>query len=201
MAHSKFLSYVVLPLALVASSALAHADSVSFAEERAKIEDLHARYLFAYDWHDVESYLATFTEDGLLDYGGGELKGHDAIRAYLTERRERREKERAATPEGERTPVGRHVISNVVVQIDGDRARSVAYWTHMRATKTGYGTVEFFGHYEDDLVKKDGKWLYERRRVYNQAIPEWSAHDNNPAVSSSPPMKKREVSTGTTSTR
>ncbi len=43
----------------------------SYAEDRAAIEDLQARYLFALDFHDPDLYVSTFTPDGVLDYGSG----------------------------------------------------------------------------------------------------------------------------------
>jgi hypothetical protein len=36
----------------------------SYAEDRAAIDDLQARYLFAMDFHDPDLYVTTFTEDG-----------------------------------------------------------------------------------------------------------------------------------------
>jgi hypothetical protein len=29
----------------------------------------------------------------------------------------------------------------------------------------------YFGHYEDELVKVGGKWLFKRRSVYNESQP------------------------------
>jgi len=52
----------------------------SYGEDRAAIEDLQARYLFALDFHDPDLYLSTFTEDGVLDYGSGDVKGRQAIK-------------------------------------------------------------------------------------------------------------------------
>src|SRR5262245_28328025 len=52
----------------------------SYAEDRAAIEDLQARYLFAMDFHDPDLYVTTFTEDGILDVGSGEIKGRQAIK-------------------------------------------------------------------------------------------------------------------------
>jgi hypothetical protein len=53
----------------------------SYAEDRAAIEDLQARYLFALDFHDPDLYVSTFTPDGVLDYGSGLVKGREAIKA------------------------------------------------------------------------------------------------------------------------
>lgn len=163
----------------------------SYGDDRALIEDLQARYLFAFDWHDAQGYAGTFAEDGILDYGGGEIKGREAIAGFIESGRQRNEQARANTPAGERPRVGRHIISNIVVKIDGDRARGLAYWTHMTSGKDGYGTVDFFGHYEDELVKVDGQWLFARRRIYNEAIPEWAAQAANPVVTPSPAPKVR----------
>jgi hypothetical protein len=55
----------------------------SYAADRAQIEDLQARYMLALDSGDVETYLSTFTKDGILDIGDGEIKGHDAIRKII----------------------------------------------------------------------------------------------------------------------
>ena len=160
----------------------------SYGDDRAMIEDLQARYLFAFDWGDAQSYANTFAEDGILNYGGGVFKGRQAIRAFM---QPSGEQGRPKTPEGERPRVGRHIISNIVVNIDGDRATSQAYWTHMTTGPTGYGTVDFFGHYEDELVKVNGEWLFSKRHIYNEAIPEWVAGRNNPVVSPSPPPRER----------
>ena len=64
----------VLMLALAVPSA-AHAKVVpsptyarSYGQDRAEIEDLMARYLFAIDYFDWDSYVATFTDDGELEF-------------------------------------------------------------------------------------------------------------------------------------
>ena len=44
----------------------------SYADDRAAIEDLQARYLFALDFHDPDLYIATFTEDGIFNEGRDE---------------------------------------------------------------------------------------------------------------------------------
>ena len=55
-------------LLLTGLGAIAHAQqprySHSYAEDRAEIEDLMARYLFAIDYNDWDAYVGTFAEDG-----------------------------------------------------------------------------------------------------------------------------------------
>jgi uncharacterized protein (TIGR02246 family) len=167
--------------------------NADYGEDRARIEDLQARYLFAFDFGDAEGYANTFAPDGILNYGAGESKGREAIAAFISSGRERTAEARANPPAGERPSIGRHIINNIVVTIapDGMTARSQAYWTHMTSDATGYGTVDFFGHYEDQLVKIDGEWLFARRHIYNEAIPEWASRYLNPVTNPSPPPRQR----------
>jgi len=152
----------------------------SYAADRARIENLQARYLFAMDFRDAQSYAATFTEDGVLDYGAGQLKGRQAIHDMVAGFRER-----AATLQpGEGPPKGRHSITSMVIDVQGDRATSVAYWFLMGNDNPERKTqLESFGHYEDELVKIDGQWLFSLRKIYNEEVPAWSwTSDGNPAV-------------------
>ena len=190
MSRTRLLISVVALAAVLACTACSKFDGSSYGEDRALIEDLQARYLFAFDWGDAEGYANTFAEDGVLNFGWGEYKGRQAIRGFMERDDESGEQSRPSTPEGERPRVGRHIISNIVVNIDGDRATGRAYWTHMTTGPTGYGTVDFFGHYEDEMVKVNGEWLFSRRHIYNEAVPEWAAGRNNPLVRPSPPPKE-----------
>lgn len=194
MVRSKFSGGLFAALVLFSSSIASESAFASYADDRAAIEDLHGRYLFAFDWNDAATYAATFAEDGILDYGAGEVKGRKAIAEFIEAGRKRNEEARAKTPAGERPRVGRHIITNIVVKVDGDKARGLAYWTHMTTGPNGYGTVDFFGHYEDELVKVNGEWLYARRRIYNQAIPEWEAQRANPVLNPSPAPRQRAPS-------
>jgi hypothetical protein len=133
--------------------------------------------------------------DGILDFGWGEIKGREAIGKFIQDGRKRTEEARAKTPAGQRPSVGRHIISNIVVKVDGSKARGVAYWSHMTSGADGRGGVDFFGHYEDEMVKVNGEWLFARRRIYNEAIPEWASQYVNPVSTPNPPPKYRAPST------
>lgn len=165
-----------------------------YGDDRALIEDLQSRYLFAFDFGDPEGYAGTFTPDGILDFGQGEVKGRAAIAKFIEDGRKRQLEARANVKPGERPSVGRHIINNRVIKITGDKAHGVAYWTHMTSGSNGRGTVDFFGHYEDDMVKVNGEWLFSRRRIYNEAIPEWASQYENPVKTPSPPPKFRAPS-------
>jgi hypothetical protein len=46
--------------------------------------------------------------------------------------RKRAEEARAQTPPGQQPTVGRHIINNRVIKVDGNKAHGVAYWASGR---------------------------------------------------------------------
>ena len=141
----------------------------SYAEDRAAIEDLQARYLFALDFHDPDLYVSTFTEDGVLDYGSGEVKGRQAIKEVIA---------RMPNPKqvaGKRAAAARHNISNIVIKVEGNTATGRSYWFHYsNDNPERRGVFDGFGHYEDELVKVNGMWRFTKRKIYNEGRNEWA---------------------------
>jgi hypothetical protein len=152
----------------------------SYADDRAAIEDLQARYMFALDFHDADAYVATFTEDGVLDYGPV-IKGREAIRKVIVDMG-KRFSDQAPDASGLWPWVGRHNISNIVIKVDGDKAEGRAYWFHYNNnTPKRTGQLDAFGTYEDEMVKVDGKWLFSKRKIYNEQVKDWAYKGGNPA--------------------
>ena len=141
----------------------------SYGDDRAAIEDLQARYLFALDFHDPDLYVSTFTEDGVLDYGSGDVKGRQAIKDVIAGM----PKPKAVS--GMRDGAARHNISNIVIKVDGDKATSVSYWFHYsNDNPQRRGVFDGFGHYEDQLTKVNGKWFFTKRKIFNEGRDEWA---------------------------
>lgn len=67
-------------------------------------------------------------------------------------------------------PRVRHQIINHVIDVDGDRTTTTAYWFAMTNNAT-HGQIEllYMGHYEDELARIDGEWKFTRRSVYNES--------------------------------
>ncbi|NQU85432.1 MAG: nuclear transport factor 2 family protein [Mariniphaga sp.] len=151
----------------------------SYAEDRALIEDLQARYMFALDNDDLDTYILTFTEDGILDIGEGEWKGRDFIKNLLSSMPQ---EEPAVADSGLHRTTGRHNISNIVLKIEGDTAWGRAYWFHMsNENPQRKPQLNSYGHYEDEMVKVDGEWLFSKRKIYNEEIAKWAAPEGNPS--------------------
>jgi len=152
-----------------------------YARDRAEIEDLQARYLFALDWQDADAYAATFTPDGVLDWTGGVIRGRDAIRAEALKMRETFAKVDAANAPRRPSRL-RHLTSAAVIRIDGDRATSTIEWFEIdNDGKKRYPAVTGYGHFEDELRRVDGKWLISNHKIYNETYENRAAGPKNPA--------------------
>jgi len=165
----------------LASAVSSRSTQTSYGEDRAQIEDLQARYMFALDFHDPDTYASTFTPDGVLDYGPV-VKGREAIRKVIEGMAKNAADQAAKDTSGLRPAVGRHNISNIAIKIDGDKATGRAYWFHYgnNNPKRSAG-LDSFGHYEDEMVKVDGKWYFSKRKIYNEQVADWAYKGGNPA--------------------
>lgn len=153
--------------------------SDSYARDRAEIEDLMARYLFALDYNDLDSFIAMFAEDAEIEFARGSAKGKAAILETV-----KGFKERIATiyvDEDGKPAVLRHVLTHTAIRVEGDRAWTRAQWFEMAndgpGKKPRMGT---FGIYEDELRKVDGRWLFARRRIMNEFLPGRESGPENP---------------------
>ncbi len=155
-------------LALALCSTLARAD---YANDRAEIQNISNRYMVAVDAGDIETVMSTWAEDGVLDWVRGVEHGKAAIRKVLSNFGGAAAGD--PIPEGATSrPRTRHQIINHVIDVDGDTARTIAYWFAL-TNKTPQKDVQllYFGHYEDELVRVNGKWLFKKRTVFNESQP------------------------------
>ena len=113
------------------------------------IMQLTARYNRAFDYLDVEGYLATWTEDGFFERSnaGRSYQGHAELRELI-----------------ETFGVnGRHLVTDFIVSVDGDTATQSCYLTYLDADN-GYKTA-MFGVYADELRRVNGQWKFSARRL------------------------------------
>jgi hypothetical protein len=152
---------------------------MSYAADRAEIEDLMARYLFAMDYHDADAYAECFTEDGELDWAMGVAKGREAIRA---EALSFKAKIGEIFKDSEGRPAKlRHAVCQKAIRIEGDRAWNTGFWWEMtNGGPDGSMMTPSFGIYEDELVREGGHWLFRRRKIYNEFLAGRESGPANP---------------------
>ena len=122
------------------------------ADRLAIHETLH-RYCHCLDRGEWAEFARLFTDDCQLDLSQmlGLYEGTAGIRQFA-------EVMRSAGI------FMRHLVTNVVVDGDGERARAWAYVLAITGPP-GRGQQQSTGRYEDELVKRDNRWLLRRRRL------------------------------------
>jgi len=153
----------------------------NYASDRAKIENLFARYAFAADWQDADTYASLFTEDGVLDWARGVVTGREAIRNEVHNMRAN-----FAVQETKDAPLRparlRHFITNLVVDIQDDKAKARAFWVEFdnrNPERKAYSGA--YGHSEDELKKVNGQWMFASRKIFNEEMAARTASMANPA--------------------
>ena len=156
----------VMFAALVALTGPAVADDAAVQKllDRAEIEELVSRYVIALDTRDADLYAGVFTEDGVYELPGNVVhRGRAAIRKVVTDLQDSRARNDAA---GKPSPELYHVMANHSIElIDATHARHRCYAQTVRAAEGGQFIVGFMGRYEDELVKRDGRWYIQSRKL------------------------------------
>ncbi len=155
-------SAAVLSLFLVPALAIAQANLGTF-EDRVAVEDVMARYVWTVDSLDADGYVSVFTSDAVIDSNGSISKGHAEIRKIVTGLIQRRDENKA---KGVPTANLYHVISNVRITFPkAGEALHQSYWQTVRRGKDGVMAAAAMGRSEDHLVKRNGQWLIQFRKL------------------------------------
>jgi hypothetical protein len=124
-------------------------------EDREAIEELLITYGQFLDKQDLVGYSNLFAADGVWEGGIGSAKGPAEIRQML-------ETVFARTTRGQY--VGSyHIMSDVIIDVDGDSATSWSRWTWLVEAEDGSPVPRRSGHYEDKLVRENGQWKFKHR--------------------------------------
>ena len=161
--------------------------SATYAQDRAEIEDLMARYLFAMDYNDFDTYAETFTENGTLEYARGSVTGRENIRASA---KAFKEAVGSLYQDVDGNPaILRHVLCQSVIRVEGDKAWHTGFWFETandgpRQPDSGRLTTTLgtFGIYEDVLVRVDGEWKFDYRNIKNEFLAGRDSGSVNPVL-------------------
>jgi 3-phenylpropionate/cinnamic acid dioxygenase small subunit len=124
------------------------------ADDRLAIHELLARYCRVIDFGRWDEFPSLFTSDCVIDFG--ELMGvHEGPEGV----------QRLGGMIGGTGLMMRHLVTNVIV----DRAETerADVWCYVLAL-TGPDPTNLMlttGRYEDEVVKRDGRWFIKRRRA------------------------------------
>lgn len=153
--------------------------SKTYGQDRAEIEDLMARYLFAIDYNDWDAYVATFAEDGILTFASGTTQGREKIRDTVT-KFAARIGEFYHTADGKPAKL-RHVVLQTSIRVEGTRAWGRSLWLEMaNHGPNDEPKIGTYGIYEDEFKKVNGEWLIAKRNVLNEFIKNRNSGPANP---------------------
>jgi len=155
---------IVLAITAISTPAFVTAqEKLGTYEDRIAVEDVMARYVWAVDSLDADGYVAVFTDDAVIDSNGNISKGHAAIRNIVTSLIKRRDDNKA---KGLPTANLYHVVSNVRITFPkANEAVHLSYWQTVRRDADNKMTAAAMGRSEDHLVKRNGKWLIQSRKL------------------------------------
>ena len=116
-------------------------------------------------------WIAGYGNCIILNHGGGIERGRQEILEFIQESKKKREARNSKTAaEGKVVKPTRHFITNMVIDIDGDKATSKSYWINVGPGSDDYARTHSYGHYEDSLVYVNGEWLFSKRIIFNEYL-------------------------------
>src|SRR6478735_4870985 len=155
--HAALIALLIAPVLATAQQ------NLGTYEDRIAVEDVMARYVWAVDSLDADGYVAVFTDDAVIDSNGDISKGYAEIRNIVTNLIKRRDDNRA---KGLPTANLYHVISSVRITFPAPgEALHQSYWQTVRRDKDGMMIAAAMGRSEDRLVKRNGRWLIQWRKL------------------------------------
>ncbi|HUK35037.1 MAG TPA: nuclear transport factor 2 family protein [Vicinamibacterales bacterium] len=116
----------------------------------------YGRYL---DARDFKAYSSLFARDGVWAGGMGTVQGPADIQALMEK-----------SFRGPNTAHNFHLLSNFIIEVNGDTATAWSRWTFMAPGPNNTPVAAQAGRYEDTLVREDGHWRF-KRRVASNDIP------------------------------
>ena len=129
---------------------------VQDVQDRLEIQQLLVEYGHLLDTHDLVGYSNLFAKDGEWIGGFGRAKGPKEILAMMS-------KYMGTSPFDIRNVKGFHLLTNVVIQVNGDQATAWSRIIYMVRGKDDKPTPAMGGHYDDLLVREAGHWKFQRR--------------------------------------
>ena len=126
-------------------------------EDREEIRQLIMDYGRFLDQRDFRSFSELFAKtEGEWDGGFGRAKGSKAIRELME------------STIGKDTTMTQscHLFTNETIHVNGDQATALTKWIFVVPGESNRPQLVFLGHYEDSMIRKDGRWKFLRRVVH-----------------------------------
>lgn len=141
---------------------------VQLQEDTEAIRRVLREYGKRLDASDFQGYAQLFAVDGEWIGGLGSIKGRDKIAPFIQKGMSGPppwEGPAAASAQPRPGPVGVHLMTNEIIDVNGDRATAWSKWTYMARNAESRPFPVMVGTYEDTFVRENGEWKILRRVV------------------------------------
>jgi hypothetical protein len=133
-------------------------------EDHEQIERLLMEYGRTLDHADYATYAKLFTADGEWAGSVGTFKGPVAIEEGVG-------KAMSATAFAALNAGAFHLMTNPIIDVDGDRATAVSKWSFVRIMDHR-PVIVYSGRYHDTLLRENGRWHFQRRVTVSAGDPD-----------------------------
>jgi len=140
-------------------------------QDEKAIREVVIRYGEYLDARDYAAYASLFASDGIWTGGFGSATGPAAIQEML-------EKNLGKPEQGFINKANFHLMTTVVVDVDGDTAKARSRYTFFTASPEKRPTVVLAGRYVDEFVRENGTWKIKKRTTHG-VIPYRDGNDPN----------------------
>ena len=130
-------------------------------EEKEAIREVLAEYCFRLDDGRFAEMADLFAEDGTWETAFGKATGRAAIAELARSLRARAQEPR---------PRAVHLVTNVAIVLDDERATVRSNWMVMQNSADG-PKIGSGGAYYDEMVKENGRWLFRYRKIDRFIVP------------------------------
>jgi hypothetical protein len=138
-------------------------------EDTESIRHLLREYGRRLDAGDLQGYANLFATDGEWIGGFGAVKGRANIAPFMEKNMRTPlpsvEGKAAAEAPPRPGPRGVHLMTNEIIEVNGDRATAWSKWTYMTRSVDNKPVPALVGHYDDTLVREKGEWKFLKRVV------------------------------------
>jgi len=129
-------------------------------EDREEIRQLLKDYGRFLDQRDFASFSQLFAEkDGEWNGGMGIAKGSQAVRKLM--------EETIGKNADKPGPPNYHLFTNESINVNRPQADATTKWIFVMQGEKGSPQLVYLGHYEDTLVRENGRWKFLKRVVHS----------------------------------
>jgi len=134
-------------------------DRLRLLEDKEAIRDLLLQYGRSLDARDTQAYSELFAADGEWSGGVGQSRTPAGIKKMLDD---------LFSSSTGGLSKAHHVMANMVIDVDGETATAHSRWMWMTGDADGAPIVVRSGHYDDRLVRENGRWKFQSRRAVTE---------------------------------